>query len=171
MPPSRKCASSPAISRAERTSTLEKGSSSRRILGSFSSARASDIRCRMPCEYWPTGRVERRIELHGADHHLAANVVIVNSVQAGEVAQVLHAAHFVVEQRRMRHVAELRADLAQIGGSQHGNAAAGCGSQSGESAQQRGLPCPVVAEDGVEASGGEAGSHSAQGGEASELFD
>ena len=48
--------SKPTISRAECTSTLENGSSSNRILGSCRMARASDMRCRMPCEYLPTGR-------------------------------------------------------------------------------------------------------------------
>src|SRR5262249_35194969 len=56
LPSSRNCASNPAISFAERASTFEKGSSSKSSCGSFNSARASDIRCRMPCEYCPMGR-------------------------------------------------------------------------------------------------------------------
>src|ERR1019366_4527564 len=56
LPGSRVRASRWTISVAEWVSTFEKGSSSKRILGSFSKARAKDMRCFMPCEYWPTGR-------------------------------------------------------------------------------------------------------------------
>ena len=95
LPASRICASSVTISRAERTSTLEKGSSSSRILGSLSSARASDNLWRMPWEYCATGRVKRGIETYGS-HVSGAASIISDAVEAGEIAQVLHAAHFVV---------------------------------------------------------------------------
>jgi hypothetical protein len=56
LPESRMPLSKPTISRAECTSTLENGSSSNNIPGSCKIARASDMRCRIPCEYFPTGR-------------------------------------------------------------------------------------------------------------------
>src|SRR5579864_7827946 len=43
--------------------------------------------------------------------------------------------------------------------------------ESGERTQERRLPCSVVAEDGVKASGVEFGGDAAQGGEASKLLD
>ena len=43
--------------------------------------------------------------------------------------------------------------------------------QAGQSSEQSGLPCPVVAENGVETPGSELRAHTTQGGEASKLLD
>ncbi len=100
----------------------------------------------------------------------AAATIASDPVQSGEVAEILHAAHLVVEQRGMRHVANVAA-----GGSrsfaQDRNLAAGGMSKSGERAQQCGLPCSVVAENRVESSCVELGRDAAQRGEAPELLD
>ena len=101
------------ISRAERTSTFEKGSSSSRILGSCRIARASDILCRIPCEYCPTGRAQFGIE-PDCRNALPRSAVFCNPVEPREVAQILHPAHLVIQQGRMRHVAEFAASLARI---------------------------------------------------------
>ncbi len=158
------------MARAERTSTLEKGSSSKRILGSLSSARASDNLCRMPWEYCATGRARVGIEIYGG-HAGGASLIVVDPVQTGEVTQVLHAAHFVIEQRRMGHVAELMAYRAEGCGAENLDAATSRLHQSGEDAQECGLSGAVVAEDGVEPSRSEFGVDAAQRGKAAELLD
>ena len=103
----------------------------------------------MPCEYWPTRRA-RSGSSPTARIASAQRVVVSDSVEPGEVAQVLHAAHFVIEQRRMRHVADLLADVVKLGGAENRDAALAGLHQSGERAQQRGLARAVVAENGVE---------------------
>ena len=55
-PALRSSASSASMRSALARSMLEKGSSSSSSSGCDSSTRASEVRCRMPCEYCPTGR-------------------------------------------------------------------------------------------------------------------
>jgi hypothetical protein len=62
--PWRKPASSSTIWRADSTSMLEKGSSSSSSSGTGSSTRASEVRWRMPCEYWPRVRVQLGVQAH-----------------------------------------------------------------------------------------------------------
>ena len=52
----------------------------------------------------------------------------------------------------MRHVPEFMAYRTQVCGPQNRYAAASGLRQSGQHAQERGLPCSVVAQDGVEPS-------------------
>src|SRR5208283_1804561 len=114
------------------------------------------------------------IDSDGASHLGAAAVFITtragNAVEPGKVAQVLHAAHLVVEQRRVRHISDVAAgsfrSLAE-----NGNLAARGLRQAGQRAQQGGLAGAVVAENGVEASRVKFGGHAAQRGKASELLD
>ena len=161
--------SNPTISRAECTSTFENGSSSSNTLGSCRIARASDIRCRIPCEYCPTGRVNAGSSLTDSNRFAAA-IVAGNPIQPGEVAQVLHPAHLVIEQRRMRHVADIAAGGARSFPEDR-NCPARRVSESGEGPQQSRLPCPVIAEDRVEASAVKFGGHAAQRGKSPELLD
>ena len=175
LPASRRPVSKLTISRAERRSTLENGSSRSknfRIVEQRASQRhplphALRILAHGPGQGW--------IEFHGPDHIGTAVFLVLTPiahfVQAREVAQVLHSTHFVVKQRRMGHVSELTAHGAKIGCSQHRNAPSRRRSQPGHSAQQGCLPCSVVAENGVETSGSKLRAHAAQGGEASILLD
>ena len=130
-------------------------------------ARASEIRCRMPCEYWPTRRVQLRIEPHGADRAGTARVVA-DAIQTGEIAEVLHGAEFVVEQRGVPHVANARGHVPQVMAAKARATAAASGlQQAGDDAQQGGFAGAVFAQDQVEFAGFELGAHSAQRREAS----
>ncbi len=142
--------SSPTISRAERTSTLEKGSSSSRILGSFSSARASDIRCRMPCEYCPTG-AQRGVKLHRANHgfgSIADHLRFRKAVQNNASFPFRSSRHRAVKDAPCSRSAQQTSRRSL--GPEHRDASARGQHQAGQSAQQRRLPCPVVAQDGVQ---------------------
>ncbi len=134
----------------------------------MSSARASDNLWRMPCEYCATGRARSGSRPTAV---MLAAVELHDPVQAAKVAQVLHAAHLVVQQRRMGHVTQLVAHRSQLRRPQNRYAAASRLRQAGQHAQERGLPCSVVAEDRVEPSRREFSADAAQGGEAAELFD
>src|SRR5207245_6544664 len=68
------------------------------------------------------GPPELRIKSYASDR-IGAALVIFDAIKTREIAQVLHPIHLVIKQRRMGHVAELRADRTEIGGSQHLNAA------------------------------------------------
>src|SRR5437868_15514413 len=105
-------ASRATISREVRKSTFENGSSSSRILGSFSNARASDIRCRMPWEYCPTGRA--RDGSSRTARIADATRTIRDPIQPRKIFQILDAAHFVIKKRGMRHVSDLVADIAKL---------------------------------------------------------
>ena len=109
------------------------------------------------------------IEPHGANRLLTAAVAS-DVVEAGDVAQVFHAAHLVVQQGRVGHVADVAAGLVR-GPAQDGNRAARGMRQPGQRAQQSGLPCPVVAEDDVELARVKVRGDPAQCGEPAELFD
>ncbi len=83
-------------------------------------------------------------------HCAATNFVVADSVQPGEVAKVLHAAEFVVKQRRVSHVTDTVSDLAQRIRSQHFDSALAGLHQSGEDAQQSALAGSVIAQDYVQ---------------------
>ena len=97
-------------------------------------------------------------------------LLIPHSIKPGEVTQVLYSAHFVIEQRRMGHVADLVAYLMQIGAAQQRNRASRRLGQPGKAAQQCSFPCSVVAQDGVHAGGGKLSGHAAQGGKPAKLL-
>ena len=132
-------------------------------------ARASDMRCRMPCEYWPTGRVKLRIETHRADHlsHSGHRRRFRRGGRSSAGSPC----------RSSRRRAARDAPCSRFRGNflrsfpEHADGALRRFSQSGQSAQQRGLPCSVVAEDGVKVSGVKFGGHSAQRSKASKLLD
>ena len=109
------------------------------------------------------------VESDGTDCFLTPRIPG-NSVEVREVAKVLDAAHFVVEERRVGHVTDVAAGRFRSP-SKDRNFAAGGVCEPGERAQERGLSCPIVAEDGVEAPGIEFCGDAAQGGEASKLLD
>ena len=75
------------------------------------------------------------------------------------------------KQRRVRHVAQFVAHRPHVRRAQNRDAAAGGVRQTGERAQERGLPCSVVAEDYVEPSRSKFSADAAQRGEAAELLD
>src|SRR4029077_1414136 len=100
-----------------------------------------------------------------------AALVVVQSVESCEVAEVLHAAHLVVEKRGVGHVAELAADLTGLNTSENNDRAAGGSDEPGEHAQESGLAGAVVAQNSVKAPGGERRGHAAQRGKAPELLD
>ena len=84
--------------------------------------------------------------------------VIAKAVQSAEIAQVFHAAEFVVEHGSVRHVTDFlfcRNDLAarRLG-------------KSGDDAQERGFAGTVFSENGIDTSGVELGSDFAQGSKA-----
>ena len=103
-------------------------------------------------------------------HRVAANLVVMNAVQASKVAQIFHAAQLVVEQRSVAHVANAVSNVANALGAQQGEAALARLHQPGNYAQQRALPCSVVAQHDIEASGCEAGRDAAKGGKAAKEF-
>ena len=79
-------------------------------------------------------------------HGVAANLVVVNSIEPGEVAQVLHAAEFVVEQRRVSHVADAVRDLTNLLRTEDCEATLARLHQAGDDAQQGALAGAVIAE-------------------------
>src|SRR3974390_2853896 len=91
-------------------------------------------------------------------------------IQSREVAQIFHPAHLVIKQRRMRHVPDVATSLARIL-SEDGNRALCRLGEPGQCAQECGLPCSVVAEEGVTAPLIEFSRHAAQGGKSPELLD
>ena len=93
-----------------------------------------------------------------------------NAVKPRKVAQILHPAHLVVEQRRMRHVTNLAAGVLRSL-AENRNLAARRLRQPSQRPQQRGLPRPVVAENRVKSSRIKFRVHAAQRGKASELLD
>src|SRR5690348_7562857 len=99
---------------------------------------------------------------------MLAGLVIADAVECGKVAQVLHAAHIFVKQRGMSHVADFGGGCAQVSGAQHGDAAARRRRQANHGAQERGLPCPVIAQDGVELARRKFRTQIAQGGKTAE---
>ena len=106
----RKPASSSTIWLTLSTSMLEKGSSSSSSSGTGSSTRASEVRCRMPCEYWPRVRVEIGVEADLAQR-FGRSKAGAAGIEAGEVAQVFLGGELVVEHGRVAHVADAGAGL------------------------------------------------------------
>src|SRR5512135_3125913 len=72
-----------------------------------------------------------------------------NSIQFGKIPQILHPAHLVIKKRRMRHVADLRAESLDVGGAENGKLPPRRMREAGNGSQQCGLPCAVIAEDDV----------------------
>src|SRR6516165_8587057 len=70
-----------------------------------------------------------------AAHAFAADAVVMEPVQAGEVSQVLHAVEFVIKQRRVSHVADAVSDLARSGGAEQCNRALAEFDQAGDDAK------------------------------------
>ena len=103
-------------------------------------------------------------------HRIAADLVVMNAVEPGEVAQILHAAELVVKQRRVAHVADAMRDLANFLRAQQSATALARLHQPGDDAQQRALPCSVVAQHDVQAPGRKAGRDAAQRGEPAKKF-
>lgn len=102
---------------------------------------------------------EARIKADERDGRRATRRVV-NSIQARGINQVLHGAHFVVEQRRMRHVAQLSVNpapriLASVLRAEYGNTSTRRPQQARNRPQHRALPRPVFAQDDVELAGGE----------------
>src|SRR5882762_11865232 len=71
----------------------------------------------------------------------------------------------------MRHVADLMADIVKFLRAENRDLSAGGLAETCESAEQRGLSCAIIAQDGIELSAGELGGDAAQGGEAAKLLD
>ena len=71
----------------------------------------------------------------------------------------------------MRHVADQVADIVKPLCAENRDLSAGGPGESRESAEQRSLAGTVVAQDAVELSAGEIGTHATQSGEAAELLD
>src|SRR5882724_567105 len=112
---------------------------------------------------------EIRIEANGANRFRAA-LAVGNAVQAGEVGQILHAAHLVVEERGMSHVTDLVANIVKFLRAENHDLATGGPVEACERAEQSSFAGAVVAEDAVELSAGEFGGDTTQGGEAAELL-
>ena len=88
-------------------------------------------------------------------HRLAAHIVVVKAVKPGEIAEIFHAAQLVIQQRRVSHIADAMCHVANLFRAQKREAALAGLHQSGDNAQQRALPCPIVAEHHVKTAGGE----------------
>ena len=97
---------------AEAASRLEKGSSRRRSSGSVWRTRASEVRWRMPWEYWPTGRVRwGRGRRRGGPSRAADAGAAAVAVEPGEVGEVFHGGELVVEHGGVAHVGDAAALL------------------------------------------------------------
>ena len=133
---------------AEAASRLEKGSSRRSISGSLWRTRASEVRWRIPCEYWPTGRFRPGVEADGAKGHLRiadAGAAAV-AVQRGEVVEVLDCGELVVEHGRVAHVGHSAALIVRSFAEDSHRATRGL-DEAGDDAEQRGFSGSVFPED------------------------
>src|SRR5215472_10129665 len=63
-----------------------------------------------------------RIQTDEIDY-IPASALACDSVELSEVGEILEAGHLVIKQRRMGHVADLRAYSAQVGRAQQGDRA------------------------------------------------
>src|ERR1700691_6722460 len=61
----------------------------------------------------PDRAKEIRIETDGANH-LCATRIAGDSIEPGEVFEILHPAHLVIKKRWMRHVTHLVADVVKL---------------------------------------------------------
>src|SRR5208282_2130386 len=82
-----------------------------------------------------------------------------------------HPAHLVIEQRRMRHITHLLANVVKLAGAKNRDLAARGLVESRQSAQQGGLAGAVVAENGVKFSAGKFRGNAAQSRKTAELLD
>ena len=101
----------------------------------------------------------------------AQRVGLVMPYSRAKYSQVLHAAHLVVEQGRMRHVADLLADVAKFAAPRMAIAAARRLAQSRQRAQQSSLARAVIAENGVELPAGKFRGDAAERGKTAKLLD
>src|SRR5208282_4898898 len=116
------------------------------------------------------GADEIGIETYRAND-LRATLPAGDSVQPGKVFQVLHPAHLVIEQRRMRHVAHLLADVVKLPGAEDRDLAARGLVESCESTQQCSFAGAVIAENGIEFAAGKLRGNAAQRGKTAKLLD
>src|SRR3954470_18629057 len=109
------------------------------------------------------------IESHCSDH-LFTTLISLNAIQARKVAQVLHAAHLVVKQRRVRHISEAARTVLR-GFSENANGSLRRCSQAGKRTKQSRLPCSIVTENGMQSAGIKFGGNTSKGSKSSELLD
>jgi hypothetical protein len=149
--PWRNLASSATIWLTDSTSMLEKGSSSRSSSGTGSSTRASEVRWRMPCEYWPKVRVSSGSR--PTWRRASAGTGSRGRVEAGEVAQVLLGGQLVVQHGRVAHVADAGARIMRLLIAEDLDGAEAGAQESGQNAQQRRFARAVFADQDVAAAG------------------
>src|SRR5580704_11389268 len=116
------------------------------------------------------GAYEIGIKADGADDLRAARAAG-DSIQPGKVLQVLHPAHLVIEQGRMRHVPHLLADVVKLLSPEDRDVAAGRLAEACQGAQQCSFARAVIAENGVEFPAGKFRGDAAQRGKTAKLLD
>ena len=121
-PGSRIPASNFTISRAEWMSTFENGSSSSRIFRIIQQRPRQRHSLPHALRILSNRPLQCRIQADRCNRRGTTRIVL-DAVEPREVAQILHAAHLVVEQRRMRHVPKFAAHFAGIFVTENGDLA------------------------------------------------